>query len=172
MKVALLLPVAFLALATPDSCGFSRSQETREGTPTVMAFDSVSGPEADVQAIKEASDKLLQAFKDQDLETVIAGMTDDIVLIPQGAPIVKGKEAVRVFYRSQFDEYRVVDIGPSLDELVVNGDWAFTRGTAAVLVRPRNNEHDHDIKVYDRGLEIWKRSPDGQWLLARATGNH
>jgi uncharacterized protein (TIGR02246 family) len=156
----LWLPILLFFLACePDS----------EDLTTKPLPDVNVGPEADLKAIASTGQRLLEAAKAEDIDALLACFTDDVVLIPMGHPVVKGKPAIRVFYKSMFEEYDLEDIGPSLDEVVVMGEWAFSRETTSIVAVHKN--HDDKLKVFNRGIAIWKRDTDGEWKLARAIGN-
>ena len=164
MRLPAILALSFLAVSLLTACEIVPQEK-----PIVIVAERISGPEADVAAIEQAADRLLAAAKRGDVDAMMEEFSDDSVIIPPGLPVMRGKEAIRVFYRTQFAEFELQDIGPSQDELVVCGDWAFSRGTVAIVGNYKG--HDESVKVFNRGLEIWKKHSDGSWKIARAIGN-
>lgn len=64
------------------------------------------GPEVDVKAIEAAAHGgYVAAINSNDTETLIAGLTDDIVYQAPGAGEVIGKQAVRSWIQGYFDAY-------------------------------------------------------------------
>ncbi len=135
----------------------------------IIVSEAISGPPEDISAIRQTATRMVEALERQDVDALMEGFSEDVVIIPQGEPILKGKAAVRVFYRGQFEHYRLKAFGPSLDELVICGEWAFSRGTGASLVK--SSENGRTVRAFNRGLEIWRKQPDGSWKIARAMGN-
>ncbi len=148
---------------------FSDCEKGSEPEPVPVVAERISGPEADVSAILAAGENMLEALRQEDLDRLREGFSGDAVIIPQGHPVLRGKAAIRVFYRAQFDEYDIQEFGPSIDELVVCGSWAFSRGTGVFLAK--STKHDETIHGFTRGMEIWNQQDDGSWKVARAVGN-
>lgn len=167
MKNASLLPVSCLLFLIPACTLLEQSAQSE--TPKVVVAERVQGPEADVDAIREVGESILNSLKEGDVDAAMNGFADDVILVPQGHPVVRGKDQVRLFYKTQLETYDLRDFAPALEELVVSGDWAFSRGTSIVVVNPKG--HDDTIKVINRGMEIWMRQPDGTWKLSRGIGN-
>lgn len=161
----LLLSTALLGVLTSVSC----LPKDQEEPPRLVIADQISGPENDVELILATAAQIVRGFREGDLDAVMDAISEDIILIPPSLPILKGKAQVRLFYRTQLEKIRLLEFAPSLDELVVCGDWAFSRGTAALVAH--TDESDHPVQVFNRGLEIWKRQEDGSWKLTRAIGN-
>ncbi|UCF38068.1 MAG: nuclear transport factor 2 family protein [Acidobacteriota bacterium] len=168
-SIVLAVPLLFLA-SVPSGCETGSEVEGRE--PSVIVIDQFIGPEEELSLLRAAGDKLVEAFLKEDLDVLMEGFTEDAVLIPEGQPILKGKGAIRVHYRTVFDEFEVLEFGPTLDEAIIVGDWAYTRGTASILAcRDNSHDDDHRFRQFSRGMEIWRKQGD-TWLIARAIGNH
>jgi len=167
MKTAILSTMLFLVALVPSCTAFEKADG--KPVPVIVLADTISGPEADVNAIVKTGTMILDALRRGDVDSAMDGFADDIVLIPAGHPIIKGKGQVRLFYKTQLEKVDLQDFAPAMDELVVSGDWAFSRGNSIVVVRLKG--HDDNIKVVNRGMEIWKKLPNGSWKVARGIGN-
>lgn len=87
--------------------------------------------------------------------------TDDGVLMAPGYQPSVGKDALRTSYERIFSTIKL-DIDFSLDEVVVmNGDWAFARTTAAgtkhwLLKGSQESHHNQEIFICQKVNGAWK----------------
>jgi ketosteroid isomerase-like protein len=96
-----------------------------------------------------------------DVEGVSKLYTRDAVILPSGAPLVKGRANIRSF----------VGAGPTptrfqllIDEIDGRGDLAFMRGTYSITTRAPGAKKSTTDK--GKWLEIHRRSRDGSWPIA------
>lgn len=153
LVVGVLGGMAVAAAASPDT---AEAQESASDISRIRAFL------ADWET----------AFNSGDLDRMRGYWTDDVVVIPQGAPAVEGLDAfwstlqqqVQLFF-AQFDvEYRLV-----IDEVAVSGDMAYDRGTIHMSLTPRAGGPTQTASR--RYLEILRKQPDGAWRISRAMNN-
>ena len=150
MKCCTALAVVFCAtfasvVATPTS-----GQET--GAP-VAALATPAVHEAYTAAINS-----------NDLEKLLAIMTDDVVFMaPNSAPII-GKTAVRPWLEGYIAAYKTYWDKKAV-EFVVAGEWAFERYSYTSTDTPR----DGGDPIVDTGwgLVIYHHDADGVWRVAR-----
>jgi uncharacterized protein (TIGR02246 family) len=123
----------------------------------------------DVPAIRAAYRGFVAADTSGDVERQLSYLTEDAVFMPPGVPTVHSKDALRRRWAARqrtevLDEFRV-----DLDEVVVSGNWAYTRGTYV----ERSHARDGRTSFEERGrhLDILRRQPDGRWLIARHIRN-
>jgi ketosteroid isomerase-like protein len=114
--------------------------------------------------------KIIAKF-DQDMlagnrPALVAIYTDDAVMMPPNAPVVRGRSEIQQFFEAfpkvtEFAEYPV--------EIDGEGDVAFPWGTYEMALLPA----DATKPVKDRGkvLGIWRKQPDGTWLVSRVCWN-
>ena len=89
--------------------------------------------------------------------------TDDLVLInPDGDPI--GWEGFSAKFSGAHEELRI-DCRSELEEVVVAGEVAYTRSRDALSVAPRAGGETTELAGHR--LTVYRRQPDGRWLLAR-----
>ncbi|MDH3254216.1 MAG: DUF4440 domain-containing protein [Acidobacteriota bacterium] len=122
---------------------------------------------AAMEAIAAAGERLRDAYLARDVDRWLAGFTEDVVVMPPGARMIVGLDALREASQLQFgwlEKYGIEIDGEPLETVVV-GDWAYTRDGYEVRYQPL----DGGDPTLDRGrsLAIWKRQPDGSWLLSR-----
>lgn len=140
----IILPIAALALAV-TSC-------------------TKPEPQVDTKAIEAAAHGgYVAAINSNDTETLVAGLTDDVVYQAPGAPEVIGKEAVRAWVGGYFDAYQTKWEKTSLS-FTVSGDWAFERYTyKAADTDRKTGAVTTDI---GKGVNVFRRGSDGKWRVA------
>lgn len=148
----LVLYAAILTLAATASLGC-------EAGGRASAFSA-----ADEAAIRQASADFTAATLAKDRDALDAIYTDDAVVMPPGAPTRVG--------RSEFSDLvaplTITDFELKTIEIEGRGDLAYARHTYAWTVRIGDGD-----PMPDRGkaLTIWRRQPDGRWLLSRDIWN-
>lgn len=125
------------------------------GTPSVPA---------DTRAIETAAhDGYVAAINSNNVDTLMDGLTDDVVFQAPGAPEVIGKVAVREWVAGYFGAYQTKWQKTSLD-FTVSGDWAFERyAYKATDIDKKTGAVTIDI---GKGINVFRRGPDGKWRVA------
>ena len=123
---------------------------------------------ADEAALRAADDSFERAYHSGDLDTVVALYAEDALLMPDGAPAVRGREAIREYYRSAIAADRKAGMsnpGVLSDRAVgVSGEMGWSSGESTV-VGPGGA-----IAWRGKFLSI-SRKVDGRWLYVRDTWN-
>jgi len=116
--------------------------------------------------IESAISKFAEAYNSGDLDAVFSYYADDLIKLRNGAPAETKFDTERRV-RHVFAQYETrVDV--TTDEIQVEGEFAFTRGTFRVSVTPKVGG---ETQVIDRRyLEIWRRD-SGRWLVVRTMDN-
>ena len=96
--------------------------------------------------------------------------TEDAVwMMPSSYADVHKAEA-RAFYRFT-DKFRF-DQEVSIEELVVEGDWAFVRLSFDGFLRPKADATDRPLRSTSRHMWVLQRQNDGSWRIARDIWNN
>jgi ketosteroid isomerase-like protein len=92
---------------------------------------------------------------------VAAAYTEDAVLLPPHASMVRGRKAIQQFFQ-EFPKFTKFTENPL--EVEGEGDFAFPWGTY---------ETSDAAGVKDRGkvLAVWHKEHDGTWLVSRVCWN-
>ena len=103
------------------------------------------------------------ALNNSDTKSVLTLYSEDGVFMPSEAPTSIGKEAVENAYNFVFSQIKL-NIKFSIDEIIVNGNYAFartiSRGTTDVLAL--------EINVPEENRELFVLvKEDGNWKIAR-----
>jgi uncharacterized protein (TIGR02246 family) len=116
---------------------------------------------------KTAIEKLLFSYRDalntSDVNKVLPLYTSDGVFMPSNAPSAIGQEQVKAAYEFVFSQIQL-NIEFYIDEMVVNGDYAFARtiskGTTLI--------HANKQTVAEENRELFVlQKTSGQWKIAR-----
>lgn len=128
---------------------------------------ALSGPAAAKETTsaveKAAHDAYVTAINSNDVETLMADLTDDIVFQAPGAPEIIGKAAVRNWIAGYFGAYKTQWEKTSIG-FTVSGDWAFERYTYKSTDTDRKTgKVTTDV---GKGINIFHRGADGKWRVA------
>jgi ketosteroid isomerase-like protein len=118
----------------------------------------------DTKAVEAAAhDAYVNAINSNDVDTLMAGMTDDIVYQSPNEPEIVGKAEVRAWVSKYFEltrtHWKKTSIG-----FTVNGDWAFERYT----YESTDTDKKTSVVTHDtgKGINIFRRGGDGRWRVA------
>ncbi len=115
----------------------------------------------DERAIRELVSTWIAASRAGDTETVLSLMADDVVfMVPGQEPFGKEKFAAAARGMRNVRMEGTSDIR----ELTVLGDWAYLRNHLVVTVTPPGGQ---PLRRAGYTLTILRKTPAGQWLLAR-----
>lgn len=129
----------------------------------LMLSGCATAPRADRNA-HLAHDAYTSAINSNDLDAIMAMMTDDVVFLVPGSPPIEGKPAVREWaggylsaYHTHWDK-RVV-------EFIQSGAYAFERYSYTSTDTPRGG--GEPVSGTGWGLIVYQRGDDGVWRVAR-----
>ena len=116
---------------------------------------------------KTAIEKLLFSYRDalntSDVNKVLPLYTNDGVFMPSNAPSAIGQEQVKTSYEFVFKTIQL-NIEFFIDEIVVNGDYAFARTTSKGTTLIHAN--GQTVAEENRELFVLQKA-NGQWKIAR-----
>lgn len=116
---------------------------------------------------KTAIEKLLFSYRDalntSDVNKVLPLYTNDGVFMPSNAPSAIGQEQVKAAYEFVFSQIQL-KIEFYIDEMVVNGDYAFARTTSKGTTLIHANKQT--VAEENRELFVLQKT-SGQWKIAR-----
>ncbi len=115
---------------------------------------------ADVAAVESAAAGWERAYNDKDADAVAAIYAEDAQLLPDGAPAVKGRAAIREHYANEIAT-AWAKISVISDANGAAGDWAWRSGSWSVETAP---------PVRGKYLQVWHRTAEG-WRLHRDISN-
>ena len=119
--------------------------------------------ESDERALHETHTAWIDAVNAGDVTRLLGLMTDDAVFLNPGRDPV-GRDAFPVGFSSAHQQH-LIRCTSELEEVVVAGDIGYTRCRDALLVTPRAG--GEATALAGHRLTVYRRQPDGRWLLAR-----
>jgi uncharacterized protein (TIGR02246 family) len=121
---------------------------------------------ADEAAVRAQSASWEKAYNGGDAKAVAALYAEDALLLPPGAPPVKGRAAIQKYFTKDIADSRaagaVFVVNPKTD-VGVSGDQGWESGTYQVTVKGAVVETGKFLSV--------SRKKDGKWLYIRDTWN-
>ncbi len=133
------------------------------------AEQTAASVQADIAAIGEARQQLIDAINADDVEGIMAGLTDDHLTMPPNEPTPQTLDALRSWHERRIAEF-TIDFDVSSLEMEISGDWAINRFSSINTLTPRDS--GASIQNTSKGLWIWHHEPDGSWKLSRSIWNN
>ncbi len=159
------IPVLVLVLLVVLGSSFVKgTDQDPEPRPVYHAAITLYSVEADIAAIKDALIQYCVAMETGDLELWLSLHSDDIVKMAPNAPATFGQEELRASTKPLFDNF-TIEMDYNREELQVNGDWGFARGTFTATMTPKAG--GEPLYMDAKTMALWKRQADGSWKLAR-----
>lgn len=99
------------------------------------------------------------------LPAVVSVYSEDAVLMPPNAPMVRGRMEIQQFFEA-FP--KITEFTQNPIEIAGEGDLAFPWGTYEMTILPAGAP-----AVRDSGkvLAVWRKQADGTWLVSRVCWN-
>jgi ketosteroid isomerase-like protein len=142
---------------------------------TILAVFSVcgvlrahAGDSAAAATAHQAHEAYTSAINSNNLQSLVAMFTDDVVFISPNESVVVSKPAVRAWCAEYLKAF-TIHWDTAVSEFTVTGEWAFERYSYKQNDRPRSG----GAAVTDTGksLIIYHRDSDGKWRVARDAWN-
>ncbi len=148
--VALLAAVAAVAAACTTA---------PPGIDTEMLTGELKAREAAFQ--KAVADHDENAFREY--------WADDAVYLPEGAPLVQGRESiVEAWAPLLHDENASMAWTPDFAEVGTGGSLAYTYGVFRFTV---TDDQGNPVERIGKYATVWRRGDDGEWRIVLNTGN-
>jgi uncharacterized protein (TIGR02246 family) len=118
---------------------------------------------SDEQDIREAHSTWIDAVNAGDLARLLVLTTHDVVFLSPGAECL-GRDGFSARFSAAHQQLRI-RCASELREVVTVGEVAYARSRDSLAVSPRAGGAERRL-AGDR-LTIYRKQPDGRWLLAR-----
>ncbi len=128
------------------------------------AAAATAATEASDAAARQAHDAYVAAINSNNVDSMLAMLTDDVVFMAPNAPPFIGKDALRPWLTGYVEAFDTRWDKP-VQEFVVNGDWAWERYSYTSTDTPKAG--GDPIVGTGWGLIIYQRGADGVWRVAR-----
>jgi uncharacterized protein (TIGR02246 family) len=122
----------------------------------------VTAREAGVNAVREDQAQWLKDFQSKDLDKIVSHFSDAAIIIDNGDPPVRGREAAKNIYRAfAADPASSLTFSPSLIEVSKSGDLAYVVGSySSVKTVPQTQKTAEERGSY---VSIYQKQTDGTW---------
>jgi uncharacterized protein (TIGR02246 family) len=120
-------------------------------------------------AIRQAGERISREFpvlaRARNADAAAAWFAPDAIFYANGMPAVRGRAAIRELYAGFFQAMPIRDVSFVTEEITVRGDVAIETGANTVTIGAPGQ--DSPVTTSGKYVAVWKRQPDGQWLLWR-----
>jgi uncharacterized protein (TIGR02246 family) len=110
-------------------------------------------------AIEEGNATFSELYSRGDAAAIAALYSEDAIVFPPGAEMVKGRQAIAEFWKATRDS-GVTDVALTTVDVGESGDLAYEVGTALLTVQPPGREPTTASAKY---VVVWQRETDGSW---------
>ena len=145
---AALLLAASAATATPEISG---------------------GTKADRDALLAIAEAWVEAYTDGDIDMMMSLMHEDAMVMAENQATVHGLEAVRAYFEPKLGAPGV-SFTDQLEEIRINGNWAYVRGSFLLEVAPRG-EDGEPYRRKGRYFVLYEKNETGEWKMLRDIDN-
>lgn len=123
----------------------------------------------DEEAIDRTRNAYVAAWRAADVDRIARLYTEGALVLYPNQPAVRGRSAILDYFRGFFEEFPTNEFELISAEIVVDGAWAFDRGTYRWKGTPRAG----GAAVEDNGkyLVVLERQANGEWRVARDMDN-
>jgi ketosteroid isomerase-like protein len=138
----------------------------------VLSACSAARPSHDVAAVRGTIDSLLaihaRHFEEGNVDGLVEGYTDSVVVRPQNIETVRGHDALRATLAGWINAAPIKTIAYTTEELAVHGDTAFHISSyRATLLPPGGSEMTDN----GRCTLLWLRDRAAVWRIHRSMCN-
>lgn len=138
------------------------------GTVVSGCASSGAGNSPADSAVHRAHDNFVNAINSNDIDSILAMLTHDAVLLPPNSPRLIGEPAIRYWAQGYLAAYETHWVKTTVEFVVLDG-WAFEQYAYESTDTPRDGgEVLHDV---GKGIMIYHRDSDGMWRVARDAWN-
>ncbi|HRG58770.1 MAG TPA: SgcJ/EcaC family oxidoreductase [Bacteroidia bacterium] len=154
MKHIFIFAMVFISLASCQNEAINQSNNLTQNN-------------MELSTQKTAIEKLLFSYRDalnaSDVNKVLTLYTSDGVFMPSNAPSAIGQEQINGAYKQVFSQIQL-NIEFFIDEIIVNGNYAFARTTS----KGSSLIHANGQTVAEENREIFVlQKANGQWKISR-----
>jgi uncharacterized protein (TIGR02246 family) len=122
----------------------------------------------EIDAIEKIEAEIDRASIAGDVEEILAHIAADAVYMQPNGPSVTGKDAIRAWTSTMFDQFTFYcEHSPAKIEIVA--DWAIVPGMGKGSVTPKSG--GDPMPFNNKYLHIYRKHPDGSWKLSQSIWN-
>jgi len=118
----------------------------------------------DEDQIRQVVSTWMEATKAHDVEAILQLMTDDVVFLVPGKPVMRKADFAAAARSQAAGNAPTFDGTSDIQEIQVSGDWAFMWSKLSVVANPADGGKATTLSGHT--LSVFHRQR-GRWLLAR-----
>lgn len=138
-------------------------------TGPAPAVDISGGSEEDRAALVAISEDWVEAYGNGDIELMMSLMHADAMVMAENQPTVRGYDAVRAYFAPRVGAPGIT-FTDDLQEIRIEGDWAFVRGEFVLEVAAREPD-GQPFKRKGRYFVLYEKNDQGEWKMLRDIDN-
>jgi len=165
MRMAVLALISLIILAVVAEAILDQADiriETRFNTDANSAqWDPAGSPDLLRTSIEAQNAKYVAAFNSQEAEKVALLHTENAIVMPPNHPAVKGREDIQSLIEADI-EGGIRDLSLTTLSMVAADGVVSEVGKYSLNIQLEAGESIPDSGKY---VVVWKRQPDGAWLL-------
>jgi ketosteroid isomerase-like protein len=123
---------------------------------------------ADKQNVSQVGERELKALNAGNIDSNLAVLTQDVVMMAPNQPVLTGAAAVRSWLRGLHDQF-TFDVRYTDSQVDVAGDRAIERYMGTGTITPKKGGPPIQDRI--KGIHIYHRQADGSWLIAQDVWN-
>lgn len=139
------------------------------GSALAHAVDISGGTAEDRKQLEAIAKAWVDNYLSGDLDGMMGLMHEDAMIMAANSETVRGTEAVRDYLATRVGQPGV-DFEDQLQEIRINGSWAFVRGDFLLAVTPEGAA-EPTFRRHGRYLVIYEKNDDGAWRMLRDMDN-
>ena len=120
--------------------------------------------EQDKQEIQNVITTWIKASAENDLDTVLSLIAEDVTFLLPGQPPMRGRAAFAAASKSMEGKMRI-EGRPEIQEITIAGNYAFCWNHLSITVTPL--PAGKPMHRAGNILSVFRREPNGRWVLFR-----
>jgi uncharacterized protein (TIGR02246 family) len=126
------------------------------------------GTTTDRENVSRVGEREVRAVNAGNIDSNLAVLTEDVVMMPPGERVLNGSAAVRSWLKGMHDQF-AINLRYVQSQVDVLDDWAIERYRGVATVSPKKGGPSVEDRI--KGIHIYRRQPDGNWLIAQDVWN-
>lgn len=120
---------------------------------------------AEIKQIREIREAVEQAEKELDAAAIGELFAENVAMMPEGGPVLRGSRAVMDFHRDFYEGLKDFEISFSVEDITVQNTIAMEKGTYEATLVPKDNGEEQNVS--GRYLYFYEQDEEGEWKILR-----
>ena len=129
---------------------------------------AVASPKDTADTLKQLEGEFMKAAADHGSQGYMSYYADDAVEVPNGAPLLQGKESIARTMSFLDNPDNHLTWSPVGGDISASGDLGYTYGNYEFRAKDKEGK---PMVEHGKYTSIWKKQKDGKWKVALDMGN-